>query len=203
MSTPLSTRLGQILPRITSPDFLSSEGIGNEIACYVFDYSPEEELQVRDHVDMMLQRLTSHHGYLTVLHLNLFDVALDLLKSRGLYKKLIELQQKKSDAALVQALRGPLAAEKIRDFIEATHSPAQADLFLLSGVGSVWPMLRAHNLLNCLHTVIGNTPLVLFYPGEFDGTTLRLFGKISPPSSQPGTKPYYRAFNLIPRETKV
>ncbi|MEZ4281610.1 MAG: DUF1788 domain-containing protein [Myxococcota bacterium] len=35
----------------------------------------------------------------------------------------------------------------------------------ISGVGSVWPMLRAHSLLNCLHTVIGKAPLVMFYPG--------------------------------------
>ena len=34
----LNTRLDRILPRITDPAFLSSEGIGNEIACYIFDY---------------------------------------------------------------------------------------------------------------------------------------------------------------------
>ena len=50
MSGALPNRLNQILPRVTSEAFLSSEGIGNEIACYIFDYPAEEELQVREHI---------------------------------------------------------------------------------------------------------------------------------------------------------
>jgi hypothetical protein len=49
MTTTLANRLNQILPRVTSEDFLSSEGIGNEIACYIFDYPAQRELQVREH----------------------------------------------------------------------------------------------------------------------------------------------------------
>ena len=67
----------------------------------------------------------------------------------------------------------------------------QHDLVLASGVGSVWPILRSHNLLNNLHSRMGKTPLVLFYPGKYDGKTLKLFGKVK-------SSPYYRAFQLIP-----
>ena len=57
--------------------------------------------------------------------------------------------------------------------------------------GSAWPLLRAHTLLNNLHTVMGQTPLVLFYPGRYDGQSLRLFGKLKNTN-------YYRAFKLVP-----
>lgn len=201
MSATLSGRLNQILPRITSDAFLSSQGIGNEIACYIFDYPAADELQVRDHIQMMLDRLASHHSGLRVLHLNLLDVSIAYLKHRGLFDKVLKMQATKDDAAVLRALKGPMAAEKLRDFIADEHKPAENDLFLLSGVGSVWPMLRAHTLLNCLHPVIGKAPLVMFYPGSFDGTTLRLFGKIVTATSSPGAKPYYRAFTLIPGET--
>ena len=120
------------------------------------------------------------------------------LEQRGLLDKALKMQQARGDTAVLQALQGPLAAEKIRDFIADQHKPADYGLFMVSGVGSVWPMLRAHSLLNCLHTIIGETPLVMFYPGSFDGTTLRLFGRIPTTASKPGTKPYYRAFILIP-----
>ena len=40
---------------------------------------------------------------------------------------------------------------------------------VLSGVGSVWPLLRSHSLLNNLQPVMGKTPLVMFYPGRYDG----------------------------------
>jgi hypothetical protein len=71
MSTTLSDRLNQILPRVTDGAFLTSEGIGNEIACYIFDYPVHEELQVREHIEMMMGRLASHHGDLRVLHFTL------------------------------------------------------------------------------------------------------------------------------------
>ena len=38
---------------------------------------------------------------------------------------------------------------------------------------------------------MGQTPLVLFYPGRYDGQALRLFGKLTNDN-------YYRAFTLVP-----
>lgn len=201
MSTTLDERLNQILPRITSAAFLSNQGIGNEIACYIFDYPAQHELKVRDHIEMMMGRFASHHSSLRVLHLNLLDVVLGLLKQRNLLDKALGMQSTKGDAAVLKALTGPLASEKIRDYIELEHKPRDYDLFLMSGVGSAWPLVRAHSLLNSMHKIMGQTPLLLFYPGSFDGTTLRLFGQIASATSRPGTKPYYRAFILIPGGT--
>lgn len=198
MSINLTNRLNQILPRITDSAFLSSEGIGNEIACYIFDYPANHELQVRDQIRVINNRLSTHHADLAFIHLNLLDVVEAYLKSRGLLDKAIKMQSNKDDAGVLRALTGPLAAEKIRDFIGAEYKPSEHDLVIISGIGSVWPMLRAHSLLNSLHSIMGSTPLVMFYPGTFDGTTLRLFGQIATTTSQPGTKPYYRAFTLIP-----
>ncbi len=198
MNAALEKRLDEILPRITSKTFVSSEGIGNEIACYIFDYPAKDELQVREHIRGMLGRLASHHAKLRVLHLDLLDVGLAYLKQRELLDKALEMQATKGDAALLGALRGPFAAEKLRDFIAKQHKPSDYDLVLMSGVGSIWPMLRAHSLLNCLHTIMGKTALVMFYPGSFDGTTLKLFGQIATSRSKTGAKPYYRAFTLVP-----
>jgi len=203
MSSNITARLNEVLPKITDDAFLSSEGIGNEIACYIFDYPAEDEQCVREHIAMMLNRIASHHTGLRVLHLNLLDVVVSYLEKRGLFAKTLKMQESKGDLAVLRALKGPLAAEKLRDFIASEHKLAEYDLLLLSGVGSVWPMLRAHGLLNCLHTVMGQTPLVMFYPGTFDGTTLRLFGRIATDTSRPGTKPYYRAFILVPGGTEA
>jgi hypothetical protein len=203
MSTNLTARLDQILPQITADGFLSGEGIGNEIACYIFDYPASEELGVREHIKMMTGRLASHHSELNVLHLDLLEVVLAYLEQRGLLSKTLKMQANKGDAFVLRALKGPLAAEKLRDFIATEHKPADHDLLLLSGVGRVWPMLRAHSLLNCLHTVMAQTPLVMFYPGTFDGTALRLFGRIATNTNNPGNRPYYRAFILVPGGTET
>lgn len=198
MNKPLQSRLEQVEGRVTDADFLSSSGIGNEIACYIFDYPAEDELQVRRYFAQLLSRLESHHKSIDVLHLDLLDVVLEYLRSRGLLDRALQLQKSKGDAGLIRMLEGPLAAERIRDFISAQYTPEDKGLILVTGVGSVWPVLRSHALLNCLHSVIGETPLVLFYPGQFDGTALHLFGRLSSDQASAGARPYYRAFSLIP-----
>ena len=41
---------------------------------------------------------------------------------------------------------------------------------LISGVGTVWPLMSAPiRFLSNLHPVMGQTPLVMFYPGKYDG----------------------------------
>lgn len=50
MNAKLQGRLDKVLPAITNPDFLATQGIGNDIACYIFDYPPEAEPQIRQNL---------------------------------------------------------------------------------------------------------------------------------------------------------
>jgi hypothetical protein len=191
MSDVLNERLNKILPRVVSDDFLSGSGIGNEIAFYIFDYPPEEELRVRDFIRVLLDHIPKQKPGLRVKHVNLFDFVLDYLKQRKLLDKAIQMQREKGDEALKKALAGPLHEGKLAGYFAEVARPHRHDLVILSGVGSVWPLLRSHTLLNNLHPVMGQTPLVLFYPGRYDGQSLRLFGKLR-------NNNYYRAFKLVP-----
>ena len=86
---------------------------------------------------------------------------------------------------------GPLHESKLSAPFAEAADPAGHDLIIASGAGLVWPLLRTHSLLNNLQPVMGNTPLLLFYPGRYDGQSLRLFGKLK-------NNNYYRAFKLVP-----
>ncbi len=191
MSDRLTDRLNEILPKITSDDFLTSRGLGNEIAFYIFDYPPQQELRVRDHVRFLLEHAPRQKPDLRVAHVNLFDLVVDHLKDRKLLDRSFQMQREKGDAALEKALTSPLKAEKLaRIFVDCVR-PAKQDLVLVTGVGSVWPLIRSHSLLTNLHPVMKSTPLVMFYPGKYDGQTIQLFGRIK-------SKNYYRAFRLVP-----
>lgn len=191
MTDSLTQRLNEILPKITTNEFLSGKGLGNEIAFYIFDYPPEDELRVREHICFLLEHIPKHRPGLRVEHINLFDLITDHLKNRNLLERSFQMQKEKGDEALEKALRGPLKPEKLIEiFVEAVH-PHDQDLVLVSGVGNVWPLVRTHTLLNNLQIVMGQTPLVMFYPGRYDGQALRLFGKIKSDN-------YYRAFKLVP-----
>ena len=191
MKETLDQRLNQILPKITCDDFLSGKGLGNEIAFYVFDYPPEGELKVRGFLRTLLGHLPKKRPNFKVSHINLFDFVVNHLKDRGLLDKSIEMQRTKGDEALSKALAGPLHESKLGQLFRQAAKPEEHDLVIISGVGSVWPMLRSHTLLNNLQPVMGKKPLVIFYPGRYDGQSLRLFGKVKSAN-------YYRAFKLIP-----
>jgi hypothetical protein len=190
MSDPLNERLNKILPRVISDDFLSGSGIGNEIAFYIFDYPPEDEPRVRDYLWTLLDHIPKKKHGMRVKHVNLFDFVLDYLKSRKLLDKAIQMQREKGDSALKKALTGPLHESKLCAPFAEIVQPDQHDLVIVSGVGTVWPLLRTHSLLNNLQPVMGKTPLVVFYPGRYDGQSLRLFGKLK-------SNNYYRAFKLV------
>lgn len=191
MSDYLEDRLNQILPRITSDDFLGGRGLGNEIAFFVFDYPAESELRVRDHIQFLLDHIPKHKPNLQVVHVNLFDFVIEHLRDRKLLDKTLEAQKSKGDRFVLQHLEKILHPQKLVPLFSEKIQPHTVDLVFLSGIGTVWPLLRAHTLLNNLHPVMGKTPLVMFYPGKYDGKSLRLFGKIKSDN-------YYRAFRLIP-----
>ena len=204
MSDALTDRLNKILPRIITDEFLSGSGIGNEISFYIFDYPPEEELRVREHVRFLVDHIPKQKPGLPFVHINLFDLVLDHLKSRNLLDKALKIQREKSDDALKVALAGPLHPEKLASIFCEAARPDQNNLVLVSGIGSVYPLLRTSGLLSNLQKVMGSIPLVLFYPGKYDQLTLRLFGKLSLSTHTDGVakskKPenYYRAFRLVP-----
>jgi hypothetical protein len=191
MSDPLNERLNKILPKVISDDFLAGSGIGNEIAFYIFDYPPEDELRVQDYLRTLLDHIPKQKHGMRVNHVNLFTFVLDYLKKRNLLDKAIQMQREKGDAALKKALAGPLHESKLGAQFAEVARPDQHDLVIVSGVGAVWPLLRTHSLLNNLQPVMGKTPLVVFYPGRYDGQSLRLFGKLK-------SNNYYRAFKLVP-----
>ncbi|VTR96131.1 Uncharacterized protein OS=delta proteobacterium NaphS2 GN=NPH_1847 PE=4 SV=1: DUF1788 [Gemmata massiliana] len=124
--TTLTSRLNQILPRIVSDEFLSGSGIGNEIAFYVFDYPPEDELRVRDHVTFLLDQMPKKRAGMKVRHVNLFDFVLGYLRSRKLPDKALQMQKEKGkgDAALLKALAGMLHESKIAAHFAESSGPA-------------------------------------------------------------------------------
>jgi hypothetical protein len=190
MNEALQQRLNKIPDTVLSDDFLNKKGLGGDLCFWIFDYAPEYELQVREHIKFLGDHIAKKHSQLKVANINLLEDMMAYLKERKLLDRALELQKAKGDEALLKALAGPLHMDKFVPFLLKHNNIHDQDLVLLSGVGSVWPLLRAHNLLNSLHADLGHLPLVLFYPGEYTGKDLSLFNRI--PSNN-----YYRAFKLV------
>jgi hypothetical protein len=187
-------RLNEMPQRLIAEELLHNQGLGNEIGFYIFDYPPEQEAQVNEFLQMTLANIHKKRPELKICHVHLLELFKGYLESRSLWKKAVQLQKQKGDEAVLKALRGPLNIDRITEYFVTHYPPERQDLIVMSGVGSVYPFIRAHTLLNRFHAPLGHTPLILFYPGEYDQQSLKLFNLI--PSDN-----YYRAFKLVPSVT--
>jgi hypothetical protein len=195
MTLSLDDRLNQILPRITSRDFLDSKGLGNEIGFWIFDYPPEREVDVRDFLSgTVLPALPKQVPPIRAATVNLLQLVTEILEERKLLDKTFEMQAGKGDDSTLVALRSVLKEDRLAQKIATQFDVASLDLLILTGVGAVYPMLRTHTLLSALHPIMGNTPLLMFFPGRYDGHSLRLFNTLAEDH-------YYRAFRLVPETT--
>lgn len=193
----LKTRLEQIAARLQRDSFLNNQELGGEIGFYIFDYPPQFELVVREYLESSLLQVRKQG--LRFLHLNLFEELLDLLQERKLLDKAFELERKKGTEELAKALKGPLEQGRVAKHLMSKIHPANPQFVLLSGLGQCWPLLRGHSLLNALHAHMGAIPLVLFYPGRYNGLELYPFDL---DRAEVATANYYRAFQLVPHGSK-
>lgn len=189
----LQQRLEQVQDRLESDEFLTNKELGGEIGFYIFDYPAEHEIIVREHIDFLTKKLASRSEITgkRFASINLYEMVVELLKSRKLLDRAYKMQFEKGDDALFKALKGPLEQNRFAEFIVKQANVLECDFVILHGLGSAWPIIRGHGLLNALHAKVGNVPTVMFYPGEYDGATLKPFGRIE-------SNNYYRAFKLVP-----
>jgi len=184
-------RLNQVLPRLLSADVLDNKGAGGEIGFWIFDYPAEREMEMRSWLTEVIEPgLRKQKPDLRFATIDLFECVTSLLEERGLLDKAFDMQLKKGDETVLTSLRSILKEDRIAarifDLVGAQH----LDLLIVRGVGAVYPMLRTHTLLSALHPHMRETPLLMLYPGRYDGQSLRLFNKL-------GDDNYYRAFRLV------
>ena len=192
MSQTFEERLNQILPKICAPALLNNQGLGNEIGFWIFDYPTEREMDMRAFLKNVIEpNLAKHQPPIKFASVNLFDLVLAMLEERGLMDKAFEMQQNKGDAELLASLRSVLKEDRLAERLVDQVNASELDLVILSGVGAAYPMVRVHTLLSALHPHMKDTPLLVLYPGHYDGTSLKLFNKLTDDH-------YYRAFRLVP-----
>ena len=160
MTQTFEERLNQILPRITSEDFLQNRGLGNEIGFWIFEYPPEQEMAVRSFLSEVVEpALRRRQPPLRYVCVNLLELVVDVLEHRKLFDKVIKMQAEKGDDAVFASLQGVLNQEKLAQRIVGLHNPDELDMMIFTGVGAAYPLVRSHTLLNALHPLMKNTPL--------------------------------------------
>lgn len=187
-------RLSEIKQRLTDKSFRENKGLGNEIGFHIFDYEPEYEMLVRDYISNLKKQIERENDDIKIKEFDLYDIMLEVLNERGYLEKNFKMEEKKGSEFVFNATEKTLRLTSqnednkiVQYIIDRTESD---DIVFLTGVGKVWPIIRSHTVLNNLHRALDKVPVVLFFPGTYDGGSLMLFNEIKDDN-------YYRAFQLV------
>ena len=185
-------RLDKIWDRISDQDFLANRRVANEVRYYVFDYEPCDELIIRDKIKALKKQNNPDADGFQIIEFDLYEMVISILEEKGYIDKCVKFEEQKGMEYLYTAVTKMLRLTNDDNLIVnriLENTPENAVVFL-TGVGKVFPFVRSHNVLNNLHQVLDSVPVVMFYPGTWNGQSLSLFGTITDGN-------YYRAFPLI------
>ncbi len=196
-SMPMQDRFNHLLQVISGQRFLKMQGLGNEVPFFICPFKPEEAVAMA-RLQGQLRNKLEQTGVRT-LDINLYDVSIALLKERGIWDQVLDMEASVSKAEFKDLLQGVLDPEThLVPAISSRMRETGFDVMFISGVGEVFPYIRSHNVLNNLQSAAKEKPTLMFFPGAYThsleaGTSLDLFGRLRDDK-------YYRAFNIYHSE---
>lgn len=188
-----SERFRHLFSVISGSRFLKKLGLNNEVPFFICPYRPEENNEMIRLQSQLVNKLEQKG--IRILEINLYDLAVELLKQREIWEQTREIEKTVSKNELKELLQGVLDTKThIIPAIAARMAEAEFDVMFISGVGEVFPYIRSHNILNNLQSTAKDKPTLMFFPGEYthsleSGASLNLFGIFH--------DGYYRAFNIF------
>lgn len=180
-------KLEKIKERISNPDFLGNNGLGNEIGVYVFCYDPQEELMVQDYIRRLKEEENAPYR---IIERDLYEIFLSILEDKRILQFVDGLERKRGKEFLLGQLQNIATADAFLDKMDYSPHIKGRDVLFMTGVGKVHPFARSHKILNGMQRLFADIPIVMFYPGTFNGQALNLFGEFLDGN-------YYRAFDLL------
>jgi len=179
-------QLDRIKARISDANFLANKGLSNEVGIHVFTYSPQQELIVRNYIARLVDTACDDFR---IIELDMYKILLEILTEKRVLGIAPELEEKRGKGYLLAQLQKVATQEAF--LAKMRYAPhKRGDVLFLTGIGKVHPFMRAHKMLDSMQQEFADVPIVMFYPGEFNGQSLILFDKFHDGN-------YYRAFNLL------
>ncbi len=179
--------LDQLYNYITSRDLLQNARASGHLPVFLYAYDARAE----ETFSAELRGLNSNlmRSGKTILHIDLFDLVVELLKEDGNFDTLLEVEPDNDKGELMRHIENVVPFEEvIIPRLREELAAGSATILFLSGFSKCYPFLRAKKVISALENGLSDTPVILFFPGTYDGWSLMLFGTLPEHS--------YRAINL-------
>lgn len=186
MDMDLDIIFENLYKHLIEPDF--GKKLGGELPLFIQPLDSSKQRETEEQVKRLASRLNRKGVKVSVV--NLFDLSIDILKEEGILDAILENESDIPHSDTVETLDSILdISSTIIPRLQSIIESEEPDYLFLSGVGSVYPFIRSHGILNNIDELTDNCKLVLFFPGQYDNMQLKLFGHIYDEN-------YYRGINL-------
>lgn len=183
----LQERLDHLREEIQKDDFLWGKGLSNEVNIRIFCYDPKKEMTVTHFLN---QLRTDPSLRCRLIECNLYKTFLSICDDLDITDAIPDMEESDGGAFLLEQLHAAIGEGEFIEKIQYSPHRRGEDVLLLTGVGDVFPFMRVHALLEAMQPHFSDIPVLVMYPGDFDGHYLTLFGRLKP-------NDYYRAFNIF------
>ena len=178
--------LEKIAARLSEESFLSNKGLSNEVGIHVFCYDPQDEMTVRAYFEK-LKGISD--APFRLIECDLYKIFISICEEKHILKNIPSMEERKGKEYLSEQLAKIATPEAFVGKMK--YDPHEhGDVLLITGLGKVYPFMRSHKILDNIQHIFADIPVLMLYPGAFDGQALGLFGKFLDGH-------YYRAFNLL------
>ncbi len=182
----LQERLDKLRALLQERDFLEGKGLSNEVNIRIFCYDPAEEMVVRHFVEQIGKDPSLKCRPIIY---DLYHIFLSICDDKRITASIPKMEEKRGKDFIrtqLSRIAGNTAfVEKMK------YEPQEVgDVLIITGVGDAFPFIRIHDLLNAMQPEFPDVPILVLYPGNYDGRNVQLFRCLQ-------KNPYYRAFNVI------
>lgn len=181
----VEVRLDKLKYLIQQSDFLEGKGLSNEVNIRIFCYEPKEEMIIRH----FLKQIKNDSLNCNVISYDLYEVFLEICKDKRILDRIPALEEKRGKEFIRKQFEKSCDAKTFASKMQYEDHKI-GDVIVLSGIGKVFPFMRVHSLLEAMQPLFNDVPIVVLYPGDFDGHYVKLFNKLK-------ANEYYRAFKSI------
>lgn len=182
----IAVSLDKVSARLSDEAFLSNKGLSNEVGIHVFCYDPSDELTVRAFFDGLKAQKDKPFR---LIECDLYKIFLDICEEKRILNSIPNMEERKGRDFLFEQIQKIASPESfVKKMKYEPHCPG--DILLITGVGKVYPFMRSHKILDNIQHIFSDIPVLMLYPGTFNGQDLCLFGRFLDGH-------YYRAFNLL------
>lgn len=190
---PLKKKFQDLREKIQTQSFQENRGLSNEVGYYIFDYDPEKELYVRGEIGDIIRQEKAAPTGVTIQVFDLFTIMLTIVDQFGYREAFIDLEKSHGITQVIDWMNNIMEMNEkhnlVVQYISDHLNKDGSTIVFITGVGQVYPIIRAHKVLNTMTQVIDQIPVMMFYPGNYNSVRLQAFGELQEDN-------YYRAFHF-------